>query len=393
MRRDRIQNSLSGRKRKTSLRAMSVTIYVLLASFLVAIIWLNIGVAKMSAPGYIKFAAPPNVLDDQAKVSSVSSLKQSNMKDMLRKTIETKRTGSIPSAKMLLTKPPPFTASQIVKLSESMVKSPNTVVTAYHRVPSKFKPGKYDGWMKNMLSLQDAMVIFTEAAMVDQIKELRQHALNRTVIVPLELGDLPFGTLYTRDFWQDQLDRDPEKSIHRSFELFWIWLSKSWCVSQAIDMNVFGSDLYMWSDIGCFRDKRYNSKTMILHREQVPPHEVMQMAHHTPNPPDTELFNNKYKQKANFYHSGSQFVAFKDTWGKFHEYFLDTIDRFLESDMIIVEDQAVLQSTCLSHPEICVYVPFTEVQDNHYFGLRYVLHKGGHFKLWRHIKAIDGKTG
>ena len=307
-------------------------------------------------------------------------------------TIKTPKGTTLPSAKIILTQDPPYNPSQLIKLSENLITSPNTVVTAYHRVPSKFKPGRYDGWMRNMLSLQDAMIIFTETSMVEQITNLRSHALNRTVIVPLKLNELPIGQLYPKEFWQDQLDRDPEKRIHRSYELFWIWLSKSWCVSQAIDMNIFKSDLFFWSDIGCFRDRSYNSKTMILHREQIPQNEMIQMAHHKPNPPKENLFNDKYKHKANFYHSGSQFAAFKDIWIKFHELFLETIDNFLERGMIIVEDQAILQSVCLSYPDICAYVPFTEVQDNHYFGLRYVVHNGGNFKLWRHPNAAKMLT-
>lgn len=299
------------------------------------------------------------------------------------KTIQAKD-GLLPSATRLLTTKAPFEDNQAVKLSESLIESPNTIVTGYFRVPSKYHPGKYDAWMSNMLSLQDAMVIFTQNDVIDQVKELRSHAKNRTVIIPLEIEQLPFGTLYSKHFWQDQLDRDPEKKIHRSYELFWIWLSKSWLTTQAIRMNFFESDLYVWSDIGCFRNSNYNGKTMIQHREVVPPTEMIQMAHHRPNPPNENLYNDKYKQKSNFYHSGSQFAAYKATWARFHEYFLDIIDQFLQKDMIIVEDQAVLQSTCLSHPKICAYIPFTEVNDNHYFGLRYALHHGGNFKLWRY---------
>ena len=276
----------------------------------------------------------------------------------------------------------------MIKLSDGdLIKSPNTIVTGYFRVPSKFKPGRYDGWMKNMLSLQDAMVIFTQPELVDQIKDLRQHAVDRTVIIPLPLDDLPIGSLYSASFWQDQLERDPEKGIHRSYQLFWIWLSKSWCVTQAIRLNVFDSDLFVWSDIGCFRSPEYNSKTMIQHRENVPPNEMIQMAHSRPNPPEEELYYDKYKKKSNFYHSGSQFAAYKDTWLKFHEYFLETIDRFLEKKMIIVEDQVVLQSTCLTHPSLCAYIPSSEVKDNNYFGLRHVLHFGGDYKYWRHPKS------
>jgi hypothetical protein len=307
-------------------------------------------------------------------------------------TVNDQEAASFPLAKSLLNKSPPFQESDIFRLSSDLTTSPNTVVTGYFRVPSKFEPGKYDGWMKNFLSLQDHMVIFTQPEMVEQVKMLRNHALDRTVIIQMKLDDLPIGTVFPTDFWERQLELDPERKAHKSYQLFWIWLSKSWCVTEAIRLNFFQSDLFVWSDIGCFRIKKYNSKTMILHRDQVPPHEMMQMAHHEPNPPAEELFNDKYTRKSNFYHSGSQFAAYKDTWKTFHEYFLETIDRFLAKDMIIVEDQAVLQSVCLSHPEICAYVPFTEVKDNHYFGLRYLLHHGGNPKLWRHPKAIEAKA-
>jgi len=294
----------------------------------------------------------------------------------------------LPSATNLLQRPnpPPYDDSDIIKLSPDLITSENTVVTAYFRVASKFKPDKYTRWMSNMLSLQDAMIIFTSPDLVDQIQQMRQHARNRTVIVPLALQDLPIGKLHTADFWQTQLDRDPERRIHRSYELFWIWLSKSWWVMEAIRLNIFDSDLFLWSDIGCFRDRRYNNETMILHRDVVPQNEMMQMAHHTPNPPQSEtLFNDKYHHKANFYHSGSQMVAYIETWKMFHRYFLETIDAFLERNMIIVEDQAILQSVCLTYPEICAYIPFKEVPDNNYFGLRYVVHNGGEFKLWRKV--------
>ena len=295
-------------------------------------------------------------------------------------------TTRLPKAISLLDKPPPYKDSDIHKLSDNLIASPNTVVTAYFKVPSKFKHDSYNGWIKNMLSLQDPMTIFTSPDLLPIISEFRSHAKNRTVIISMNLDDLPIGSLFSTTFWQDQLNRDPEKNIHRSYQLFWIWLSKSWWTTQAIKHNFFQSDLFFWSDMGCFRNQKYNYKTMIQHREQVPRNEMIQMAHHKPNPPDEVFYNDKYNKRANFYHSGSQFAAYKDTWTKFHKYFLDTIDGFLERNMIILEDQAVLQSVCLRYPEICAYVPFNQVKpkDNHYFGLRYVVHAGGGYKLWRH---------
>jgi hypothetical protein len=217
--------------------------------------------------------------------------------------------------------------------------------------------------------------------------------VNRTIIIPIELEELPIAKRFSQDFWQDQLKRDPERKKHRSYQLFWIWLSKTWCTMEAIRLNVFQSDLFVWSDIGCFRDSKYNGKTMVQHREQVPPHEMLQMAHHKPNPPPggQKLFSNKLKHMKHFYHSGSQFAAYKDTWQIFHEYFLDTMDQFLNHSLLLVDDQEILQSVCLSHADICAYVPSGQVGDSNYFGLRYVLHHGGNYRLWRNTDG--GQSG
>ena len=107
---------------------------------------------------------------------------------------------TLPCAKSLLTMQPPFDDSQIIKLTDNLIKSPNTVVTGFFRISSKHSASEYDQWMPNMLSLQDAMVIFTERGMVDHIKALRDHAKNRTAIIPLEINQLPFANLYSEQF-------------------------------------------------------------------------------------------------------------------------------------------------------------------------------------------------
>lgn len=269
--------------------------------------------------------------------------------------------------------------------SVQLKKCPNTVVTGYFVMPSKFSSDRYNDWMRHMLSLQDCMVIYTSPQLVAQMQSHRnQHAKDKTVIIAMEIDDLPLARQYDAKFWQHQLDIDPEKNHHRSYQLFWIWLSKSWFVTESIRQNFFDSDIFAWSDIGCFRNAKYDKKEMILHREQVPRDSIMQMAHHPPNPPPNKIWwNDKYRQKSHFYHSGSQAVGYKDTWLRYHKEFLQTIEGFLAREMFIGEDQTVAQSTCLRNPALCAYISYDQVRDNHYFGLRYVLHEGGEYKIWR----------
>ena len=253
--------------------------------------------------------------------------------------------------------------------------SHSTVVTAYYKIPSKHSPERYSEWMANMLSLQDPMIIFTEPNLVDVLSQFRYHAKNRTAIVPVSLDDLPIASAFGTTFWEDQLGRDPEKDKHRSFKLFWIWLSKTWFVSEAIKLDLFRSEVFVWSDIGCFRNTNYyNGKTMVMHPERIPRDEVVQMAFRKPIPPNTSLFDDKFSHRSNFYHSGTHFAGYKDTVQSFHEHFVETIDEFVANDMFLGDDQTVLQSTCLRYQSLCAYVHRSSVNDNSYFGLRYFLH-------------------
>jgi hypothetical protein len=270
-----------------------------------------------------------------------------------------------------------YDESKILKLSDELVTARQTVVTAYFDVPSKHSSDRYKVWMKNMLSLQDPMVIFLSTSWIPAIKELRKHAWNRTVIIPMEVGDVPLANEYPIKFWERQLDIDREKRIHRSYYVFWIWLSKSWWVTKAIGHNFFNSDVFVWSDMGCFRDERYNSKEIVRFPDKIPRDKMLFLAHHRYNVPPERIWNNKYDQKEHFYHSGSMIAGHADTWIQFHKYFLETIQKFNRREMFIGEDQTVLQSTCLEHPDICAYISFDQVRpDNYYFGLRYLLHHG-----------------
>jgi len=285
-----------------------------------------------------------------------------------------------------------------------------TIVTAYFRLPSKHTPETYERWMKLFLGLHDNMIIFTETALVETIRTLRSHAWNRTVIVACRNGvnDLPIRKLgqsklkkqrpninddNNNEFWKHQLEMDPEQKAHQNYKLFWIWLSKSWFVTQAMALNPFQSQLFVYSDIGCFRHAMmYRNVTLIRYPQHVPTDRILWMAHHTPNPPPTLFWNNKLLQPHYYFHSGSQGAGWAATWPVFHRRFAATIDAFVTRYLFVGEDQCVLQSTCQQYPDLCAYIPFDQVYDNHYFGLRYVLHFAGNHTYWYMPPNGKGKS-
>lgn len=279
-----------------------------------------------------------------------------------------------------------------LKPGQQLRPSPNTIVSAYFRLSSKHSSSSYDAWMKNFLSVQDSMVLFlsgSDRALIDQVWQMRQHALDRTVIVEMELKDLQISKLVTFQgeqqnmFWQNQLDIDREKRIHKSYEVFWIWLSKSWLVNQAMELEFFGSHTYMWSDIGSFRNRRLNGKEVMRFSEKQIPRDdrILFMAHRDPKQPQNPLWNDKFREKLNYYTSGSQLAGSDMAWKKYHAKFAETVDLFIQKNLFIGEDQCVLQATCNLN-DVCAYVPARQVSDNNYFGLRTVLSTEKEYELF-----------
>jgi hypothetical protein len=283
-----------------------------------------------------------------------------------------------------------------------------TVVTGYFRMASKHSTDEYDKWMSNMLAMQDCMVIFASPSMVPKITELRRGKEHRTRIIPTELDTVPAATDYSLDFWQMQLNMDPEKALHKSHELFWVWLSKAHFVAEAIKINPFESDLFVWCDIGSFREDDYGFKgaqvNWVMHPEVVPASKILVMAHTAPRkfyepfyesrkpldvPPNrapggvaADMLVTPWLQKdvTDTYVAGSHLAGHKKTWLEFEPHFEQTVSDYAARGLFVGEDQPVIQAACLNSRK-CVFAtedcmtktswPFTK-----FFGLIRILHSG-----------------
>lgn len=314
----------------------------------------------------------------------------------------------------------------------------NTIVTAYYEIPSKHPPAKYHQWMTNLLSVyQDPMVIFTSPNLVELLTKLRYHNNTRpcdepcslssryfdTIIVSLPLEELPLAKLYSKSFWIDQLDRDPQSAIHsplrgdprmkgkfESGELYWIWLSKVWFVTEATrilganippqdplnsscssedlvksgianNISTYNCNVFAWIDIGSFRNEDPTATNqdpfplLLRHSEVVPATEMLFWSHasahasahssHSPNSTtmtesakdyspipskESPYFDDKlHKGGRHFFHSGAHFAGRPMSISRFYHRFLNTIDIFVERNLTLADDQAVMQSTCLGY--------------------------------------------
>ena len=143
------------------------------------------------------------------------------------------------------------------------ISSPPTIVTAYFEISSKHTHKEYEGWMQNIMSLQDPMVIFITPSHVSTVERLRSHAINRTRVIPMDLNDTRMSKTYSTDFWTHQHSIDPERGIHKDYRLYQIWSNKVDLLKLAVDENPFNSSFFAWVDMGYFQTDQYNGRTML----------------------------------------------------------------------------------------------------------------------------------
>lgn len=85
---------------------------------------------------------------------------------------------------------------------------------------------------------------------------LRTQAKNNVQFVQREFDSFVMMSEPWKSRWETWYHNDPEKNLH-SPELYAIWAAKQEFVREAI--KLVKTDIYVWCDAGCFRNKRPGS--------------------------------------------------------------------------------------------------------------------------------------
>ena len=292
----------------------------------------------------------------------------------------------------------------------------STIATAFFELPnSKHGIDEYLEWAKNSLCLTDAMVIFTNVP--EKLAPLREHAKDRTVIVPMQVEELEIGNdiHITDEQWEHQLEivSGFYQGKNFDFNLFKIWAGKSWLVNQALELNPFSSDVYHWMDIGHFRKEPwFCGETVVRHPEIVPEDRMMLFMgrdiriQENREVPDAIVVKDEF---ASTYIPGGWIAGRANVWPEFLQRFEETISIYLLLGISLTEDQALLETTCIRNEGLCALVR----RDNHvgyvdqtkqfetcsdeeckekagwrqggwctFFNMKYYFWHGGNFKFW-----------
>ena len=99
------------------------------------------------------------------------------------------------------------------------------------------------------------MVIFTGLeSTANMLESLRpDHLKDLLCICILPLEELEIYKKYGKHVWENQITLDAERHLHKGYHLYLVWLGKMEFVKITTEMNPFGTEYFLWNDIGTFR--------------------------------------------------------------------------------------------------------------------------------------------
>jgi len=226
-------------------------------------------------------------------------------------------------------------------------KSTGTVVTAFYEGPSKHSISKYRDWAKNLFTLDDPMIVFTDPSFAPYVQEQRelQNAMHKTKIILLDLNKTDTVNMFSLDFWEEQTSKDRQKELHKSYHVYWVWLSKLEFVKRAIEMNPFQSEFFAWVDLGYFRTERWLGQKLLQHiPNALQEDQVLMLDHHHNG------------------HIGAGFIGgFAKGLLRYNKVFYDHLIKQQYTEFI-GREEPMLAESCLDEPNLCQLV----VSGKHY---------------------------
>ena len=185
------------------------------------------------------------------------------------------------------------------------------------------------------------------------------------------------------NIWIEHLKIDPEYKYH-NIELYKIWNEKFNFVYKSLLNNPFNSEYFMWSDIGCFRNRLgWNDfNPSIMNSGNWPCFESMEKYKGKINIVNAGLNYDEYKldndnfsipeinkMKSNVV--GTQFFGDKNIMIKWTKLFYELMGKYINKNIFAGKDQNIMANLCLSHKnDVNMIYP---TKGDKYFYLQYYL--------------------
>ena len=239
-----------------------------------------------------------------------------------------------------------------------------TIVTAYYCVKSKHSPQKYHVWIRNLLlgvGRFCKMVIFTSPDLINYINAIcnknTKGALFTVIGIPMK--EFKLLQRYPLKIWAHHYSMDPQKACGRTIECYLIWNSKLIFMKEAIERNVYGSDKYVWIDIGSFRSADTLEHFPVYERVSEDKIDIMLIQPYLPHEMNQLIFFNTV-------HLGGMFGGGIEAINKLFQIFYKALDIYIAGKQFAGCDQQILSTCYIRSPELFnLVIKNKDNQDNH----------------------------
>jgi hypothetical protein len=234
-----------------------------------------------------------------------------------------------------------------------------TIVTSYFQLnQSKASHNKYVEWMKNMLIIDNPMVIFCDDKSDKIIQTLREGKLDKTKIIVTNFKEF-YSYKYANHFLK-HYDMDKEKHVGHNMFLYMIWSEKSHFLKRAIEMDTFQSDYFLWVDIGCFRvpNNNYINWPDPVKIQTIDKNKVLLLLVKSFTPDEWQCNNIDKLPSFQFENriGGTIFGGGKDVLLKWHSKYYDMLEHFISINRFIGKDQSIMNCVYLLNKDMCQLV-------------------------------------
>ena len=234
-----------------------------------------------------------------------------------------------------------------------------TIVTAYFKLPkSKASHQQYSEWMANMLAIDGEMVIFCDNKSADMIRLARTNKMHKTRIIETSIND--FYTYRYANYFLEHSKMDREVAIGHNMFLYMIWSEKSHFLRRAIELDPFGSEYFLWTDIGCFR----RPNTEFIHWPNpervatVPKDKVLLLSVEPFTEAELSASTLPSFQFSNRI-GGTIFGGGKQVLLEWADKYYKMLEHFISIGQFIGKDQSIMNSVYLKNRGMCELVNWT----------------------------------
>lgn len=245
-----------------------------------------------------------------------------------------------------------------------------TVVTAYYSIPkAKHSENDFYLWAENFLKIPFNLVVFTDKKNKHWIKSLRKDL--PITIIEKDFNDLYFNRYKT--FYDEVAANDKEvnhlngEKYHQNAGLYIVWNEKVILMNEAINLNPYRSNFFVWLDIGTIREKEYLKNIFLTSNLMVSDKITFFMNK------DISNYSKNYLTDSESGVQGNLQIGDQTAWRVYQYLYKITQYDLMQNNIACGKDQSIMSTMVIRYPELfnLLYQPTKDKGNIWWYGLKY----------------------